>query len=78
MLLPTNYKFISPEQFGFRNYKECINLYISIFEICQRKSFPGKFTYVTFLDIKKAYDILYPFSIYSDEIISSRYPRKNL
>ena len=30
------YKFVRPEQFGFRNKEECISLYISIREICQR------------------------------------------
>ena len=48
--------FISPEQFGFRNKEECISLYISIREICQRRKIKGKFTYLTFLDLKKAYD----------------------
>ena len=46
------HNFIRPEQFGFRNHEEYINLYISIREICQRRKFKGKFTYVTFLDLK--------------------------
>ena len=48
--------FIRPEQFGFRNKEECISLYISIREICQRRKIKGKFTYLAFLDLKKAYD----------------------
>ena len=51
-----NHNFIRPEQFGFRNHEECISLYISIREICQRRKFQNKFTYVAFLDLKKAYD----------------------
>eukprot|EP00833_Pecoramyces_ruminatium_P002775 jgi/Orpsp1_1/1176807/evm.model.c7180000059111.1 len=50
------HNYIRPEQFGFRNHEECISLYISIREICQRRKFKGKFTYVAFLDLKKAYD----------------------
>ena len=48
--------YIRPEQFGFRNKEECISLYISIREICQRRKFKDKFTYLAFLDLKKAYD----------------------
>ena len=48
--------FIRPEQFGFRNKEECISLFISIREICQRRMIKGKFTYLAFLDLKKAYD----------------------
>jgi len=48
--------FIRPEQFGFRNKEECISLYISIREICQRRMIKGKFTYLAFLDFKKVYD----------------------
>jgi len=63
----TNYalshNFIRPEQFGFRNHEECISLFITIREICQRRSFAGKFTYVAFLDIKKAYDSVPIFNI---------------
>eukprot|EP00833_Pecoramyces_ruminatium_P010362 jgi/Orpsp1_1/1184394/evm.model.c7180000089342.1 len=50
------HNFIRPEQFGFRNKEECISLYISIREICQRRKFKNKFTYLAFLDLKKAYD----------------------
>ena len=45
---------VRPEQFGFRNKEECISLYISIREICQRRKFQGEFTYLAFLDLKKA------------------------
>ena len=47
---------IRPEQFGFRNKEECISLFVSIREICQRRKFKDKFTFLAFLDIKKAYD----------------------
>ena len=50
------HNFIRPEQFGFRNKEECISLYISIREICQRRKINGKSTYLAFLDLKKAYD----------------------
>jgi hypothetical protein len=51
------HKFVRPEQFeqfGFRNKEECISLYISIREICQRRKFQGKF-YLScfFIDLKK-------------------------
>ena len=55
--------FIRSEQFGFRNKEECISLFISIREICQRRKFQGKFTYLAFLDLKKAYDSVPIFNI---------------
>ena len=48
--------FIRPEQFGFRNKEECVSLYISLREICQRRKFNNQETYLAFLDLKKAYD----------------------
>jgi len=45
---------IRPEQFDFRNKEECISLYISIREICQRRKFKGKDTFLAFLDLKKS------------------------
>jgi len=58
-----SHNFIRPEQFGFRNREECISLFISIREICQRRKFQGKFTYLAFLDLKKAYDSVPIFNI---------------
>jgi len=55
--------FVRPEQFGFRSKEECISLYISIREICQRRKIKGKFTYLAFLDLKKAYDSVPIFNI---------------
>jgi len=34
-----SHNFIRREQFGFRNHKECIRLFITIREICQRRKF---------------------------------------
>ena len=48
--------FIRPEQFGFRNKEECISLFISIRDICQRRQLNNEVTYLAFLDLKKAYD----------------------
>jgi len=48
--------FIRPEQFGFRYKEECVSLYISLREICQRRKFNNQETYLAFLDLKKAYD----------------------
>jgi len=48
--------FIRPEQFGFRTKEECVSLFISIREICQRRKNDNKETYLAFLDLKKAYD----------------------
>jgi len=48
--------FIRPEQFGFRSKEEYISLYISVREICQRRQFLKKSTFLAFLDLKKAYD----------------------
>jgi len=48
-----DHKFVRPEQFGIRNKEECISLYISIREICQRRKFQGNFTYLAFLILKK-------------------------
>ncbi len=58
-----SHNFIRPEQFGFRNREECISLFISIRDICQRRKFANKFTYVAFLDLKKAYDSVPIFNI---------------
>ena len=58
-----SHNFIRPEQFGFRNREECISLFISVREICQRRKFQGKFTYLAFLDLKKAYDSIPIFNI---------------
>ena len=58
-----SHNFIRPEQFGFRNKEECISLFISIRDICQRRKFANKFTYVAFLDLKKAYDSVPIFNI---------------
>ena len=40
-----------------------LSLYISIREIYQRRKFQGNFTYLTFLDLKKAYDSVPIFKI---------------
>jgi len=58
-----SHNYIRPEQFGFRNHEECISLFISIREICQRRKFNGQFTYLAFLDLKKAYDSVPIFNI---------------
>jgi len=50
------HSFIRPEQFGFCNKEECVNLYISLREICQRRKFNNQETYLEFFDLKKAYD----------------------
>ena len=39
--------------FGFRNKEECVSLFISIREICQRRKNDNKETYLAFLDLKK-------------------------
>jgi len=50
----SNYALFHGFIFGFRNKEECLSLYISIREICQRRKFKDKFTYLAFLDLKKA------------------------
>ena len=55
--------FIRLEQFVFKNKKECISLFISIFETCQRRKFQGKFSYLAFLDLKKAFNSVPIFNI---------------
>ena len=39
-----SHSFIRPEQFGFRNKEDCINLFVSIHDICQRRKFANKST----------------------------------
>jgi len=68
-----SHNFIRPEQFGFRNREECISLFISIREICQRRKFQGKFTYLAFLDLKKAYDSVPIFNILTKNYIIMEY-----
>ncbi len=58
-----SHNFIRPEQFGFRNKEECISLFVSIRDICQRRKFANKPTYIAFLDLKKAYDSVPIFNI---------------
>jgi len=48
--------FNRPEQFCFSSKEECISLFISMCEICQRRQYFNKETYLAFLDLKKAYD----------------------
>jgi len=48
-----NHNYVRPEQFGFRNKEECVSLFISIREICQRRKFKGKKTYVAFLNLQR-------------------------
>ena len=55
--------YIRPEQFGFRNKEECISLFISIHDICQRRKLKNEVTYLAFLDLKKAYDSVPIFNI---------------
>jgi hypothetical protein len=47
---------LCPEQFGFRKKEECVALYATLLDTCQRRSNDGKPTFVAFLDIQKAYD----------------------
>jgi len=47
----------------FVNKEECVSLFISIREICQRRKNDNKETYLAFLDLKKAYDSV-PIGIY--------------
>jgi len=54
---------IRPEQYGFRSRKECISLFISIREICLRRHFSNRDTYIAFLDLKKAYDTVPTYNI---------------
>ena len=56
--------FIRPEQFGFCTKEECVSLFISIREICQRRKNDNKETYLAFLDLKKAYDSIRIGNIY--------------
>ena len=58
-----SHNFIRPEQFGFRNKEECISLFVSIRDICQRRKYANKPTYIAFLDLKKAYDSVPIFNI---------------
>jgi len=45
---------IKPEQFGLRNKKECISLFISIHEICQKKdNLMINLSFLLFLTSKK-------------------------
>ena len=43
--------------------EECISLFISIREICLRRHFSNKDTYIAFLDLKKAYDTVPTYNI---------------
>jgi len=56
-------EFIKYEEFGFCNHEECINLYISIREICLRRKFNNEFKCMAFLKLKKVYDLVPIFSI---------------
>ena len=45
--------FIRPEQFGFRTKEECVSLFISIREICQRRKNDNKENLPCFSRFKK-------------------------
>ena len=56
-------RIIRPEQLDFRNKEECIGLFVSICEICQRGKFNDQFYLFAFLNLKRAYDSIQIYNI---------------
>jgi len=48
--------FFSPAQAGFRALEECITQVAAVVEACQRRRIDETSTFLTFIDLKKAYD----------------------
>ncbi len=46
----------SPAQAGFRTREECSTQVACLYEAAKRRELKGKATYLTFVDLKKAYD----------------------
>ena len=49
-------KLLIPEQVGFRSREEAVAQAAALVEICQRRSIVERQTWLTFIDLKKAYD----------------------
>lgn len=49
-------KLLIPEQAGFRSKEEAVAQAAALVEICQRRSIVERQTWLTFIDLKKAYD----------------------
>ena len=50
--------FIRSEQAGFRSREECVGQACALYDVIQRRLSEGKPTYATFIDFKKAYDLV--------------------
>jgi exonuclease III len=48
--------FFHPAQAGFRALEECVTQVAAVVEACQRRRLDGTATFLTFIDLKKAYD----------------------
>ena len=48
--------FFHPAQAGFRTLEECVTQVAAVVEGCQRRRLSGEATFLTFIDLKKAYD----------------------
>ena len=54
----TDFNLLIKEQAGFIREGECASQIVSLLECCQRRKFNHKDTYLLFLDLKKAYDMV--------------------
>ena len=45
-------------QAGFRRREECVTQAVCVIEILQRRKIMGQTTFATFIDLKKAYDMV--------------------
>lgn len=46
------------EQAGFRSHQEVVSQFVALQEICQRRRIVGKKTWICFVDLQKAYDMV--------------------
>jgi len=43
-------KLLDQNSLVLRNKEECINIFVSFFEICQRRKFNNQFTFLVFIN----------------------------
>lgn len=53
-----DYGLLAREQSGFVRREECVAQATCLLEACQRRLYDGEYTYLLFLDLKKAYDMV--------------------
>ena len=64
---------INETQFGFRKGRGCMDNIFILNTVLERRVNEGKYTYLLFLDLQEAYDIIKPFYSY-EKIRTTEFP----